>query len=49
MAAKHFKSTQKMAADSSFPAEWRGVGRVPSSIIAGDTKVDLSGLSDDMG
>jgi tetratricopeptide (TPR) repeat protein len=43
-AEKFFYSAQKIAADSSAPAEARELGRVLSRIMAGDTKVDLSGL-----
>ena len=44
-AEEYFKSAQKMAADSSVPAEMRELGRVLSRILAGDKKVDLSSLS----
>jgi tetratricopeptide (TPR) repeat protein len=43
-AENYFKSAQKMAADSSVPAEIRELGRVLSRILVGDTKVDLSSL-----
>ena len=36
-ADKNFGSRQKMAVDSSLPAELREVGRVLSRILAGDT------------
>jgi hypothetical protein len=37
-------SAQKMAADSSVPAEMRELGRVLSRIMIGDRNVDLSSL-----
>jgi len=43
----YFKAAQKMAADSSISAEMRELGRVLSRIMAGDTKVDLSGLPEE--
>jgi len=46
-AEEYFKSAQKMAADSSVPAEMRELGRVLSRILAGDAKVDLSGLREE--
>ena len=39
-----FKSAQKMAADSSVPAEMRELGRVLQRIMIGDKNVDLSSL-----
>jgi hypothetical protein len=39
-----FKSAQKMAADSSVPAEVRELGRVIQRVMLGDTNVDLSSL-----
>ena len=39
-----FKSSQKMAADSSVPAEMRELGRVLQRIMIGDKNVDLSSL-----
>jgi len=39
-----FKSAQKMAADSSVPAEMRELGRVLQRIMIGDRNVDLSSL-----
>jgi hypothetical protein len=47
-AEEYFKSAQKMAADSSVPAEMRELGRVLSRIMVGGTKVDLSGLMEEM-
>jgi len=46
-AEEYFKSAQKMAADSSVPAEMRELGRVLSRILAGDTNADLSGLREE--
>lgn len=43
-AEEYYKSAQKMAADANAPAEIRELGRVLVRIMAGDTKVDLSGL-----
>ena len=40
----YFKSAQKMAADSSGPAEVRELGRVLQRIMVGDRNVDLSSL-----
>ena len=40
----YFKSVQKMAADSSVPAEVRELGRVLQRIMIGDRNVDLSSL-----
>lgn len=40
----YFKSAQKMAADSSVPAEMRELGRVLQRIMIGDKNVDLSSL-----
>ena len=39
-----FKSAQKMAADSSVPAEMRELGRVLQRIMIGDKNADLSSL-----
>ena len=39
-----FKSAQKMAADSSVPAEMRELGRVLQRIMLGDRNADLSSL-----
>jgi hypothetical protein len=47
-AEKYFKSAQKMAADSRAPAELRELGRVLSRIMVGDTKMDLSGLTNEL-
>lgn len=47
-AEEYFKSAQKMAADSNVPAEMRELGRVLTRILAGDTKVDLSGLPNNL-
>ena len=43
-AEEYFKSAQKMAADSSVPAEMRELGRVLQRIMIGDKNVDLSSL-----
>lgn len=43
-AEEYFKSAQKMAADSSVPAEMRELGRVLQRIMLGDKNVDLSSL-----
>ena len=43
-AEEYFKSTQKMAADSSVPAGMRELGRVLQRIMIGDKNVDLSSL-----
>ncbi len=43
-AEEYFKSAQKMAADSSVPAEVRELGRVLQRIMIGDRNVDLSSL-----
>ncbi|MEK6753326.1 MAG: tetratricopeptide repeat protein [Chloroflexota bacterium] len=43
-AEEYFKSAQKMAADSSVPAEMRELGRVLQRIMIGDRYVDLSSL-----
>jgi len=43
-AEEYFKSAQKMAADSSVPAEMRALGRVLQRIMIGDKNVDLSSL-----
>jgi hypothetical protein len=43
-ADEYFKSAQKMAADSSVPAEMRELGRVLQRIMIGDRNVDLSAL-----
>ena len=43
----YFKSTQKMAADSSAPKEVQELGRVLSRIMIGDKNVDLSGLPEE--
>ncbi|MBI5840068.1 MAG: tetratricopeptide repeat protein [Chloroflexi bacterium] len=43
-AEEYFKSAQKMAADSSVPAEMRELGRVLQRIMIGDRNVDLSSL-----
>ncbi len=40
----YFKSAQKMAADSSVPAELRELGRVIQRVMLGDKNVDLSSL-----
>ena len=37
-----------MGADSSVPAEMRELGRALSSIMAGDTQVDLSALTSEL-
>jgi tetratricopeptide (TPR) repeat protein len=47
-AEEYFKSAQKMAADSSVPAEMRELGRVLSRIMIGDKKVDLSRLPENL-
>ena len=39
-----FKSAQKIAADSSVPAEMRELGRVLQRIMIGDKNADLSSL-----
>ena len=41
---EYFKSAQKMAADSSVPAEMRELGRVLQRIMIGDKNADLSSL-----
>lgn len=43
-AEEYFKSAQKMAADSSVPAEMRELGRVLQRIMIGDRNADLSSL-----
>ncbi|MBI5840067.1 MAG: hypothetical protein HZB19_08185 [Chloroflexi bacterium] len=43
-AEEYFKSAQKMAVDSSVPAEMRELGRVLQRIMIGDRNVDLSSL-----
>ena len=43
-AEEYFKSAQKLAADSSVPAEMRELGRVLQRIMIGDRNVDLSSL-----
>jgi hypothetical protein len=48
-AEEYFKSAQKMAADSSVPAEMRELGRVLQRIMIGDRNVDLSSLPREWG
>jgi hypothetical protein len=43
-AEEHFKSAQKMAADSSAPKELQELGRVLQRIMLGERNVDLSSL-----
>ena len=47
-AEEYFKSAQKMAADSSVPAEMPELGRVLTRIMAGDMNADLSALTSEL-